>query len=104
MLGERLDDAASGIVDENVEPAKTFAGEIDGPFRGVLPGEIAAMVCDLGPELLLQMRGCILQPALVEVGQHELCAVPGQSLSNCEADALCGAGDDRNVVFKFLVH
>ena len=104
LLGESLDDAAAGIVDEDVEAAEAFACEIDGLFRRALIREIAGMAGDLGAEFLAEMGTSLFQSGLVEVGKHQLGAVSRQSLGNRKANALGGTGDDGNIVPELLVH
>ena len=104
MLGKCLDDAAAGIVDENIELAEAVDCEIDSSFSVKLIREIASLACDICAEGFAQMRRCFFQSTLVEIGQYELGAVARQAFGNRKPDALGGTGDDRDVVLQFLVH
>ncbi len=97
-------DAAAGVVDEDVEAAEALTCEIDGLLRRALIGEIAGMAGDFGVELLAEMGAGLFQSGLVEVGKHELGAVPRQPLGDRKANALGGTGDDGNIIPELLVH
>jgi hypothetical protein len=62
------------------------------------------MVDDFGAELLGQPGRHLIEPALIEIGQHQFGAIARQPFGERNPDALCGAGDDGDIVFEFLVH
>ena len=104
MLGERLDDAPAGVVDQDIELAEAFDREIDGRLRDRVLGQVAGVAFHLHPALGDQLVLRRFQRRGVEIGEHEVGAVARETIGDGIADALGGAGDDSNAVFKRFRH
>src|SRR6516225_597482 len=52
------------------------------------------------PAMLLAIAHCAFAAVLVEVGDHDRCALTRKADRGCASDSARGAGDDRNFVFE----
>ena len=96
-LGERIADA--GIVQNRVDPAKSFHRRLDGL------GHVAGLA-DVGPDKLHlaafgpDCGGNALAAVLVDIDAQDLCPFGGEAVGEGFAKSGRGAGDHRNLVLQ----
>src|SRR5205823_4243592 len=85
----------SGVVDEDVEPAVAFLGEVEQRGDLFLVGDVAGQPGDaVGAELPGQGRGALLDPAGVGVAEDDAGALLKEAARGGAADAGSGGGGD----------
>ncbi|MCY1446011.1 hypothetical protein D9M71_625520 [compost metagenome] len=99
---ERLGpDGAADVVDQDVQPAETLDGLGD---HALALGE-AFQVGGQGQHVAVLAR--LVEQFVDQLGavhRHQPCALFQQPLGDAAADALCGAGDEGDLVFESLSH
>ncbi len=104
MFDESLDDAAAGIVHQDIQPAEPLDRQIDCRFRNAFRRQITGMTDNLGSKFLAEMLCRLFELRTIHVRNNQFRTVARQPLRDRKANASGGAGDNGDVVFQFLIH